>query len=241
MRYVISLLLFIISTTSAQSMPDFEADYMVSTKSMKVAQLHQQLTTNSDNTRTMATSSKPLGLAKMFAPDLIQEKSNWQEANGQLHPISYAYDRTGGKKEKHITTLFDWTNNQINIDYKGRPYQLPLSPNTFDNLSYQQALINDLVADKKELRYSVVDKYRIKQYTLARQGTETITTPFGEFEAIKLVRQRIKTEDNKPERQTTLWCAPALNYLPIKLEHIEKDGSKFIALLQNLIGIQPQP
>ncbi len=241
MRYGFSLLLFIANISAVQAMPDFEADYTVSTKSMAIAQLHQQLITNQDNTRTMTTNSKPLGLAKMFAPDHIQEKSTWQENGNHIQSLTYAYDRTGGKKEKHITTTFDWTQKQIDIEYKSRPYQLPLTPDTFDKLSYQQALINDLIAEKPALRYNVVDKYRIKEYTLIRQGTEIINTPFGKFEAIKLLRQRVKTADNKPERQTILWCAPSLGYLPVKLEHIEKDGSKFIALLQNLSGIEVKP
>ncbi len=243
LRHGLSLLLPIILTiTTAHALPDFEAEYTVSSRSMAVAQLHQQLVTDGNNNiRTMISKTKPLGLAKMFGPTLIQETSTWYQTGDQIKSFNYAYDRTGGRKEKHITTVFDWSTNQIDIDYKGRSFQLPLSPDTFDKLSYQHALINDLIADKKELHYRVVDKYRIKEYTLVRQGTETITTPFGKFEALKLIRQRIKTDNDKPERQTTLWCAPSLGYLPIKLEHIEKDGAKYTALLQTLSGIKAQP
>lgn len=240
MRYGFSLLFFIANISAAQAMPDFEADYTISRQSMIIGHLHQQLTTQ-NNIRTMILSSSPLGLAKILAPDHIQEKSTWREKGHHIKPLSYSYDRTGGRKEKHITTFFDWAHNEINISYKNRPYQLPLSSNTFDKLSYHQALINDLVADKTKLSYKVVDKYRLKTYTIVREGTETIKTPFGEFEAIKLVRQRIASANNKPERHTTLWCAPSLGYLPVKLEHIEKDGSKFIALLQNLTGIAAKP
>ena len=60
-----------------------------------------------------------------------------------------------------------------------------------------------------------------------------ITTPLGKIEAIKLIRHREQSKG----RQTILWCAPALNYLPIKLEHTEKGGAVFTAVLRHLEGL----
>ena len=62
---------------------------------------------------------------------------------------------------------------------------------------------------------------------------EVITTPLGKIEAIKLTRERSRPKD----RKTTLWCAPSLNYLPVMLEHIEKDGTVFTAKIRRLRGI----
>ena len=62
---------------------------------------------------------------------------------------------------------------------------------------------------------------------------EVISTPMGKIEVIKLTRKRSRPKD----RKTTLWCAPALNYIPVMLEHIEKDGTIFTAKLRRLRGI----
>jgi hypothetical protein len=63
-------------------------------------------------------------------------------------------------------------------------------------------------------------------------GEETLNTPLGEIETIKFTR--IKNVDSK--RKTTLWCSPKLGYLPVQIEHVDKDGSTFTAVLRRLKG-----
>ncbi|HDY84394.1 MAG TPA: DUF3108 domain-containing protein, partial [Methylophaga sp.] len=75
------------------------------------------------------------------------------------------------------------------------------------------------------------DGGKLKNYQIRVIGKETITTPLGEIDTIKLTRHRNKDED----RETTLWCSPALDYMPVKLEHIE-DETTFTAVIRQLKG-----
>jgi hypothetical protein len=64
-------------------------------------------------------------------------------------------------------------------------------------------------------------------------GEETLKTALGEIDTLKFTR--VKNIDSK--RKTTLWCSPKLGYLPVQIEHVDKDGSTFTAVLRRLKGI----
>lgn len=57
-------------------------------------------------------------------------------------------------------------------------------------------------------------------YTFERVGTETVKTPIGRFEAIKLRRVR-----ENSTRNTLIWIAPSLNYSVVKMTQF-KDGQE---------------
>ena len=93
--------------------------------------------------------------------------------------------------------------------------------------------MSDLADEKTAFNYRIADGGKLKSYDIRIVDKEIVTTPLGKIEAIKLIRYR----EGENKRQTTLWCAPQLNYLPVKLEHTEKGGSVFTALLRRLKGI----
>ncbi|MCK4587906.1 MAG: DUF3108 domain-containing protein, partial [Gammaproteobacteria bacterium] len=77
---------------------------------------------------------------------------------------------------------------------------------------------------------NVADGGKLKSYDAVIQKTETIETPAGEFETI-----RVNRDDGK--RVTTLWCAPDLNYLPVRIEHYKKGDTKVNAYLVKVKGL----
>lgn len=218
----------------AQEIPDFSAKYTVSLKGLHAGDQQSSLSTNPDGTRVFKSSSQAVGIFSFFKPELVEETSIWQLHSNFVRPNYYLYQRTGGKKDKYMQLTFDWQANQLHIDDKKHPWSLPLEPNTLDKLAYQLALMSDLADNKTTFNYRIADGGKLKNYTIKIVDTETISTPLGKIEAVKLIRQRKAGK----KRQTTLWCAPALNYLPVQLEHIEKDGSKFTAVIQQLQGFK---
>jgi hypothetical protein len=231
-------LLFFLSLLSipqwlfAQDIPDFSANYLVRLKGLSAGELKRELSTNSDGSRTFSSKSQAKGMFAFFKPDLVEETSIWVQKGNTIQPKSYLYQRTGGKKDKYLNLHFDWQKHIINIDNKKQTWALDTTTHTFDKLSYQLALMSDLGQKKKEFSYQIADKHKLKTYDIIILGTEIISTPLGKIKTIKLERQR----SSKTQRQTTLWCAPALNYLPVRIEHIEKDGTNFTAELRRLKG-----
>ncbi len=231
------ILLSIISQcVLAQDIPDFSANYLVRLNGLQAGELKQELSTNNDNIRIFKSATQAKGVFAYFKPDLVEETSHWQYKDSAILPQSYLYQRTGGKKEKYLSLNFDWLNMQVFIDDKKQPWQLQLEENTLDKLVYQLALMSDLTENKTNLNYRIADGGKLKNYKILILGEELIATPLGNIHTIKLKRERTRSKG----RETTLWCAPVLNYLPVRLEHTEKGGSLFTAELRRLKGISTE-
>jgi hypothetical protein len=168
-----------------------------------------------------------------FKPDVVTENSVFTYADNFIQPLSYSYQRTGGKKEKHIDLAFNWQQQSLAIDDRKHPWKLQLETHTLDKLVYQIALMSDLNSQQQQFNYRVADGGKLKDYNIQVIGQETIATPLGQIDTVVLKRARQK----KSKRETTLWCAPALNYLPVKLVHDESSGATFTAVLRRLKGI----
>lgn len=215
------------------SIPDFSAKYLVRLSGIEAGELTRSLVTQVDGKRVFQSETQANGVFAIFKPEKIVETSLWQFNQQHVRPIKYSYVREGGRKDKYMYLNFDWQTKQLHIDDKKRPWSLDLAPQTMDKLVYQIALMADLNSHQTVFSYQIADGGKLKTYDITSHGSELISTAMGEIEAIKLTRQRNRPKD----RQTTLWCAPSLNYLPVQLEHIEKDGTVFTASLQQLQGI----
>ncbi len=217
----------------ASEIPDFSANYLVKLNGLQAGELKRTLVTNEDGSRLFSSESQAKGVFSLFKPDLVTETSVWQNQDNAIRPIKYVYQRTGGKKEKFMQLDFDWQKNILHIDDKQHPWSLALKQNTLDKLVYQLSLMADLAENKSQFSYHIADGGKLKTYDIQIKGHEVITTPLGKIDTIKLSRHR----DEPKGRETVLWCAPALNYLPVMLEHSEKGGTVFTAVLRQLKGI----
>jgi hypothetical protein len=216
------------------AIPDFSANYQVHLNGIQAGELKRSLASQADGNRLFKSETQAKGVFAFFKPEKIVESSLWHWNQGKVEPQAYVYSRKGGKKNKEVHLDFDWPNNRVHINDGKQPWSLKLRPQTLDKLIYQIALMSDLAEGKQEFRYKIADGGKIKIYDITILGEEVVTTPLGQFSAVKLLRKR----EQKNERITTLWCAPSLNYLPVKLEHTEKDGSVFTATIRTLKGIE---
>jgi hypothetical protein len=226
------LLLCLSQTTLAQDIPDFSANYLVRLNGIQAGELKRTLRTEDNGMRRFTSVSQAKGVFSFFKPDVIEETSLWSLQNNRVTPQEYLYQRTGGKKDKYLQMLFDWPRKQVNIDDKEHPWTLDIKTGVLDKLVYQISLMRDLDEGVKQVDYQIADGGHLKLYHIRVLSEETITTPMGQIATVKLTRHRDKPKD----RETTLWCAPALDYLPVKLEHVE-DGTTFTAVIRRLKGI----
>jgi len=228
------LFLLFSSALFAQDLPDFSANYLIRLNGIQAGELKRSLVTQADGNRLFKSKTQAKGVFALFKPEKIVETSLWHKSDNDLiAPLEYRYTRTGGKKDKTMALDFDWSEKQLQIDDKKQPWSLAIEAGTLDKLVYQLALMTDLAKAQHQFNYRIADGGKIKQYKITEVSRETISTPLGDIETIKLTRERSRPKD----RKTTLWCAPALNYLPVMLEHIEKDGTIFSASLRRLSGI----
>jgi len=161
--HLVLLLVLFSSTLFAQEIPDFSARYSVQIKGMPAGEMKNQLTSLDDGTRQFKSATQAQGLFALFKPDLVEETSIWQSKSHQLVPISYLYQRSGGKKDKSLSIQFNWQKNTAIIDNKKQTKTIEISEGTLDKQLYQLAIMNDLAANKTTLNYPIATGKKIKK------------------------------------------------------------------------------
>ena len=157
------------------------------------------------------------GLLSVFRPDRFEEHSYWRWVDNGPVPERYTYHFSGNKGEFYEELKFDWEKMQVHSLRDGKTTTLPIEKGVVDKLSYQIALVRDLREGKKAFLYKVADRGDIRHIRYKVIGEETIETPWGKKRTVKVKRQTLTDE-----RVTTLWFAPELDYMVIKL--VQNDG-----------------
>ena len=210
---------------------DFSAKFSLKAHGALIGKTEWSLTKNSADEMVYASESKAAGLAVFITNDHIVESSIWRRREQGLVPHAYQYDRSGGKKEKKVSVAFDWAKGLVLNTAKGKTWSMPVPPGTLDKLSYVIVMMHDLNSGKRDLQYQIADGGKLKLYHFKAIGEDSLNTSFGELSTLVIKRIR------KDKRETTYWCAPAYRYLPVKVEHREKDGSVITLHIESVQGI----
>lgn len=237
------LLLSMSGATQAQQEPPppFTAKYTLYYSggkfiNKKIAVLTRRLTGLGDDRYEYHSEIKTTGLLSLIRKVRIVESSRLAFAEGALRPLRYNYARTDNRKRREVSVEFDWDSRKITNAVSGDFWDLPTEPAVMDKLLYQLAIMHDLKKGQPPASYLVADGNKIKTYAIEQLGEERIDTPLGSYHTVKMLRRRPGSD-----RKSVFWCAPDLEFLPIKVEHDEKDGSKTRAVLKSLQGIEPRP
>ncbi|MEJ2379806.1 MAG: DUF3108 domain-containing protein [Gammaproteobacteria bacterium] len=204
----------------SQLMPDFAAHYTAYKGSFRIATSTVHLTRNGDR-YTYASFTEPAGILALFRSDTVTESSVLEYRNGRILPLHYRY-LLDGRKRKDVRLEFHWDRNQVTNTVKGRSWTMHVPDGALDKFSVQLAVMRDLADGRTKLDYDIADGGKLKNYRFKILGTEQITTRAGTFNTVKLMRIR----ENK-KRKTYMWAAPKLDYLLIRIQHIETNGSRF--------------
>ena len=221
-----------LSHAAAQE-PLFSAEYRVASGGAFVlGRADYTLTEQSRHRYEYRNTIRTTGLVAWFREETVVERSVWSPLAGALKPHEYSYSRTGGGKEKYETLVFDWDRG-VAVGRNGeREWRHTLSPSTIDKLLVTLALMRDLAQNTAPLVYPIADIDKLKAYRFERMGEESVDTPVGSFQAIKLKRIR----DPRSKKSTVLWCAPELGVLPVRIDQRQKSGATFQMTLQRVSG-----
>jgi hypothetical protein len=160
----------------------------------------------------------------------IEESSRFTLEQLQVVPQQYQYHHKVFGKRRDAILNFDWPNARVTNDVDNKPWQMDIPAGTLDKLAYQMQIRLDLPGGKTRLSYPVADGGSLKQYDFEVLGSESVSTPAGTFNAIKV--QRDRGEDAK--RETYIWFAPELDYMIVKLYQVESDGKEAQLLLKKV-------
>ena len=211
---------------------NFKAKYALYIKGLKVAEMQRRFTRSGDGEYRYRSKTETTGLFSLFRDDKITEESRGRLGTDSAQPLHYQYTQTGSHKQRHVSIRFDWDKKEVINLVNGSTWKMKLEPGVVDKLLYQFIIMRDLSAGKRHLSYVIADGGKTKTYRFDAQGQEVIQTPLGKMLTLKLRRHKPNSR-----RETTLWCAPALHYLPVKVKNVEKDDKITVAIIQSLKGL----
>jgi hypothetical protein len=142
---------------------------------------------------------------------------------GGLQPLEYRDERSGRRTAR---ARFDWQGRTATLQYKGDPRVLPLPPDASDRLAF----LFDFAFSPPpagEVSFQLFDGRGKSQHVYVVEHTERLTTPAGQFEALKLVRRN-------GHEIAEIWLAVERSYLPLRVRVTEKDGARLDQVLTHI-------
>jgi hypothetical protein len=217
--------LLLIQTHVAIAIPTtFEANYSVAKGSMTLGNLHTSLKV-SGGRYSYHKYTKATGLAAILTGIKITENTDGNISGNNIRPTSYLFNKKQRSKSKIDKLQF--SGNSASGSYRGTPYKLTVAGNAQDRASLELVLARDVALNKAKLSYPVVEKGGKKQYTFQKLGNESIKTPAGTFNTVKV---KVLRSGNK--RETIFWLAKETDYMPVKIHHREK-GDLITTVIKN--------
>lgn len=211
----------------------FRAEFEVKVKGIYVGISARQIEVKKNRIEFFATAT-PGGLAKLFFSDVVTETSIMERVGSRIKPLTYTYDQTGGKDIKHESVFFDWQRGLIKFS-DGGGKEFPISNHAYDVLNFQLELMRTLQQGNQEFVFDVADYRGLYTYRSQVVGKEQVSLPFGELETLK-----VDSRNRKDGKHFIFWCAPTLDYLPVRVEYTKKPGGiVYLTELKSLTVNQP--
>ncbi|MDX1697088.1 MAG: DUF3108 domain-containing protein, partial [Thiohalobacterales bacterium] len=172
--------------------------------------------------------SWPARWAGLFQKDRRHETSSGRLQGASIRPDKYRYLRTGGSKERAAHLTFDWDKGQVVNNVAGSRWKMHIPAGTQDKLSTQLGMMLALARGTTDFSFAVADGGTLKKFHYKVVGEETLELPAGTFRTVKVMNTR---DDDR--YRSMAWCAPALNYLPVRIRRREKDETEYTSELEH--------
>jgi hypothetical protein len=210
---IVLLLMFACAFASAAPMrfDRFVANFVLKAFGTTVGRSEWRLLPLENNRFLWESRSRSAGAGALFHDVYVTERSESELFGPSFRPIAYHYDRYAGTTGRKVQVIFDWRDGVALNTAKGHTWRMPRS-----------------------MQYAIADGGRVKRYDMRVLGTETLETALGTLETLKIRRLR-----HAAYGEATLWCAPALGYLPVKLEHRDRDGRLVSMYIVSIEGMPP--
>ena len=226
------------SSSSEEASPlklkPFVATYMITVMGLEGVNVTNSLSldknTGDQQEYHFKSYSMPVGLLAFKKNETRNEQSSGLIHVGRVYPEHYSYQQIRDNKvRRDVEIQFNWRYKTVTNHHKHKDskWTMPISMTTTDKLSYHLALMLKLKNNpEKQFSLTVADGGKLKEYHFELLGEEQVHTSSGSYKALKIHHTRYKKD-----KKITLWCAPELNYLPVKIIQEETDKPTFISTL----------
>lgn len=210
----------------------FDAKFSLESGGNRVGETHWSSGEEGDR-YIFESHTEPVGIMSLIYGGEISERSEWSKHDGNWRPIEYHYHRTGFK-EREIRIRFDHEKGLARLQSPKGPWKTEVPDGVNDKLGYLLTLMHDLSKGKKDLRYPIADGGRIRSYIFGIEGFDRIESAIGPLDTV--VVRRIRENAGEKKRETTIWCARDLGFLPVRIEHLEAGRPMISLLIEGIDG-----
>jgi len=228
MRNVFALgLMFMVSLTAhAYVITPYTAEYKIYAHGIHVGDIHQDLKQH-DDIYVLSNSAQSTGVAALIKDRRVDERSSFHFNDEVIVPLSYSY-KESDRDKRNVSLDFNWPAKELASNKQKKLFTLPDGVEIFDKLSYQVALMRDLSMGLTKFTYTAHDGKGYRDYELLVIEDEVLSV-----HGKKLNTKKVRLKRENSSRETTLWLAPEMDYIPVKLTHTERKGRVLTATLSN--------
>lgn len=218
MKHLAGMLLALLPLGSIAQVPqDFELVYRFTFNGQYLGKVTDRFQRMSNQQYQLTSVAKPEGGLALLLPTLtLTSKGSFKPQ--QLIPSSYRQVRSNAPQKAAQANL-DWTKKTLSHQYKGNTEQVALPPGTQDALSqlYVFSVMEELPG---KFEMPVTNGRRLLTYRYEKLPAEPVVTPMGSYETFEY--RRIASPD---ENAISVWVAPALHHLPVRIRVKEESGT----------------
>ena len=159
--------------------------------------------------------------------------SRVQTSQGQINPEGLAPRRFGDKVRSEQAAHFQ--RDKGLITYSANTPDTPLLAGMQDRLSVFIQISGMLLAEPQRwgpgavMNFNTTGARDSEPWAFQVAGMEQLKMPYGNLEALRLVRQEEKQYDQRVE----LWMAPSLEHLPVRIRITQTSGDQVDLLLRS--------
>jgi hypothetical protein len=223
----ITLLLPIVGFTANEIPRPFRATFKVERNIIPLGHLTLNFTLSSDGAYRYTAHARPGMLADLFNRNEVIEESSGSFIEGRFIPEYYIYNDKEAPSESS-QVRFDWSKERVISTSQGISWSQSIPEATQDKLSQQLQVRVHLARGLKQIDYQVADGGKLKTYHFQVDGDETIASVYGNFHCLRVIRSKASTHSDY-----TIWFAPELGYMPIKIERTQ-GGTLYRMVLEEL-------
>lgn len=221
--------------------PPFKALYDVKMKGVVVGELEVSLAKAEGGEWIYRQKSSTKGVASLFGSEDLVETSRFRRVGDGLQILEYQSKRKGGDDDDNARFVFDHAAARVDSVGKGEPWSVKTPEGIVDPLSMTLAMRFELAKAKvgvgasasgapgQNFLYNVPRQGRIKTYEFGVVGVENLEVTGRSISTVHVQRLREKQD------QTSIWTAPEMDYLPVRILKTRNEGSSSEVLLRSFV------
>ncbi|MFC1681749.1 DUF3108 domain-containing protein [Pseudomonadota bacterium] len=218
------------SNAVAEDLPDsMELIYKVSLGVAELGSLISTLERKGDAFEVIA-ETRAEGMASILLGGTVREFCRFSTDGNALTPESYRITREG-KDAFDQSVSFNWDERRV-IFSNGTNFVIS-DGYIVDNCSLPYAFIVGGAETFKGRSLHVVGGNKIRRFENLNISEDTVVTPIGEFQTVRIEQERY----DRPDRKLTIWLAPDQHNLPVKIVEQRKSRPDTTMVLRSYEGL----